>query len=70
MALMSCEDQDSFHADLGFIKETVRARVDPVYAQKTDGHWDIWVDYCSIFKINPYIDGVGDPIPYLQIFAY
>lgn len=46
MALMSRAAQDEFCADLGLVQEAVHTKVDPAYAQKKDGHWDIiWVDY-------------------------
>ena len=70
MALMPHAAQDAFSADLGLVQEAVRAGVNPVYAQKKGGHWDIWVDYCSAVAIDPYFTNIVNPIPYLQVFAH
>ena len=70
MALMSSTDRDAFSVDLGLVQKAVRAGVDPAYTRKKDKHWDIWVEFCSVVKIDPQFKGVEDPIPYLQVFAH
>ena len=62
--------QDAFLSDLGLVQEVVHARVNPVYAWKKDGHWNIWVEYCSADAIDSYSTNVVNPFPYLQVFAH
>ena len=70
MALMSRTDRDEFRSNIGLVEEAVRAGVDPAYARKKNTHWEVWLEYCSTVKIDPHLEGIEDPIPYLQVFGH
>jgi hypothetical protein len=35
-----------------------------------DTVWDIWVTFCIVLHIDPYLQTVNDAIPLLQVFAH
>ena len=70
MANMSPLARNEFLTDLGLVAEAVRAGVNRTYTIKKDGHWKLWLEYCQRINIDPFFDGISDPVPYLQVFTH
>ena len=47
----------------------MRRRVQEAYAVRKDKHWVIWDDFCVSHNFDPFLCGVKDPVPYLQVFG-
>ena len=60
---------DEFLLDLGLIKEAEQAGVALAYIRKQDTHWEIWLNFCNKVQIDPHLNGIVDPVPYLQVFG-
>lgn len=58
-----------FRADLGLVRDAVRAGVVPSRARAADKHWDRWADFCRSIDLDPWLYEVYDPVPILQIFG-
>ena len=61
--------QDEFRVDLGIVSEAVQSGVTQSYTRKKDGHWGLWLDFCTKINIDPHMRGIVDPVPYLQVFS-
>jgi hypothetical protein len=61
---------DNFRNDPGLAQEDVQAGVFPSRACAADAHWDIWVASCADMRMDPTLQIVEDPVPFLQVFAY
>ena len=42
----------------------------PSNAQAATAHWSKWEHYCRTLQLDPTLQNIMDPIPYLQVFAY
>ena len=69
MAQMPTLDANVFLADLGLAQEAVTAGVTPAYAARKDAHWVIWLQFCTRFKLDPFLSNIEDPVPFLTVFA-
>ena len=67
---MSVATRNEFSADFSAVQATMRLAVVPGYASKKDTHWKVWVAYCTKLGFDPYLQGVEDPIPILQVFGH
>ena len=70
MAVMPLGVQNEFCSDLGLVQKTMSTAIHPQYATKKMSYWDIWLQFCAKHKINPFFNGIEDPIPLLQVFAH
>ena len=66
---MSTAKANVFCSDLSTVQKEMQSCVTPEYSRKKDGHWILWIDFCVSQAINPFLTGIQDPIPYLQVFA-
>ena len=49
--------------------QAFRAGTVPARARSKDNTWIRWCDYCEGLGVDPMLDDVVDPIPFLQVFA-
>jgi hypothetical protein len=61
---------NAFHHDLRLAQAEVALGVVPSRATSAAAHWSIWEQFCAHHAINPSLQNIPDPIPYLQVFAY
>ena len=66
---MSTVTANVFCPDLGTVQKEMQSFVTAAYSQKKDGRWILWHDCCLSQSIGPFLTGIQDPIPYLQVFA-
>ena len=65
----SPETAHAFRADLSAVAATSRAAIGAQRAKSQDNTWSIWCDFCAEHHVDPLLQAVTDPIPYLQVFA-
>ena len=70
MAALSPSPPDNFLRNLRLAQADVAHGVVPSNAQASSAHWSKWVAFCDNLNLDPSLQGVPDPIPYLQVFAY
>lgn len=46
------------------------AGVSPGYAKMQNSQWAVWERFCAGIGLDPKLQGVKDPVPFLQIFAH
>ena len=46
------------------------AGVSAGYAQMQRSHWTVWEGFCAGIGLDPKLQNVKDPVPFLQIFAH
>ena len=40
------------------------------YAQSLGTNWNQWTSYCADIGLDPLLQNIADPVPFLQIFAH
>ena len=70
MAIVSSPTDDDFLRDLGLAHADVAGGVVPSNAQAATAHWSKWSAFCTALGVDPTLQNIADPIPYLQVFAY
>ena len=70
MAPLDADTTDTFRNDLRLAQADVQAGVVPSCARAADAQWDIWVAFCEELQMDPTLQIVEDPVPFLQVFAY
>jgi hypothetical protein len=69
LAALPCPTRDLFCSDLSTVQATVRAGVVPTRAAASDRHWENWATFCLEHTFDPYLRGIRDPVPILQVWA-
>jgi hypothetical protein len=59
-----------FRYHFSAVQAEVKAGVVPSRATAADQHWRIWTEYCLRHSLDPTLEGIEDPVPFIQIFAY
>jgi hypothetical protein len=70
MAIMDPFAAHDFSRYLRGTQEDVQAGVVSSRADATSAHWAIWEQFCRRFSLDPTLQGIKDPVPILQAFAY
>ena len=70
MAPISPPARDTFLRDLRAAHQDVATGVVPSRATAAASQWSLWESFCESLHISPSLQDVGDPVPYLQVFAY
>jgi hypothetical protein len=70
LAPLDADTTDTFRNDLRLAQADVQAGVVPSRARAADAQWDIWVAFCEELRMDPTLQIVEDPVPFLQVFAY
>jgi hypothetical protein len=70
LAPLDADTTDTFRNDLRLAQADVQAGVVPSRAHAADAQWDIWVAFCDKLRMDPTLQIVEDPVPFLQVFAY
>jgi hypothetical protein len=60
----------SFRRDFGLAKADVAHGVVSSRAAAALGHWSTWCDFCATLSLDPTLQELEDPIPFLQFFLY
>lgn len=61
--------RDEFRADLVLVHQTCRSAVGSQRARSQDNTWEIWCGFCEELQVDPLLEGVQDPIQFLEVFA-
>jgi hypothetical protein len=64
------ESQHSIRTELDTIKELAATGIAHSRRNSIGTTWDIWETFCAQLHCDPYLAGIDDPIPLLQIFAH
>ena len=56
--------------DLRAVQHATTFGVTAARAGSADTHWAFWADFCTELSINPFLQGVDDPIVYIQVFLH
>ena len=70
MAIMHPTVLSEFRADLSAAQDEMRAGVTYKTSRTAANMWDLWLDFCASFPVDPEFAENEDPIPYLQVFAH
>ena len=70
MAVRPPDISDRLRADHGAVREAMAAGVSAGYAQMQSSHWTVWEGFCAGIGLDPKLQNVSDPIPFLQMFAH
>jgi hypothetical protein len=69
MGSMQVAAAHGFRADLGVVQNAIRARVVSGRARAADKHWVLWETFCHTLKLDGFLTGITDPVPFLQFFG-
>jgi hypothetical protein len=70
MAIMDRAAAHDFSCYLHGAQEEVQAGVVSSRADAASAHWAIWEQFSRRFSVDPTLQGIKDPVPILQAFAY
>ena len=70
MAPLSRATDHAFLRDLRAAQAAVALGVVPSRASAAAAQWHLWEDFCASLSLNPSLQQVPDPVPYLQVFAH
>lgn len=59
-----------FRRHLRAVQAEVKAGVVPSRASAAESHWQLWQRFCLRHSLDYTLEGINDPVPFLQIFAY
>jgi hypothetical protein len=62
--------EDRFIHDLHAADQDVAHGVVPSRAKEAVAHWGKWEAFCDEINVDPTLQDVADPIPFLQVFAW
>jgi len=62
--------RDAFFADLRSAQIAATQGVSMGRAKAGDTHWKVWHAFCTELAIDPTLQGVDDPVAYLQVFLH
>ena len=62
--------RDHIHSDYGAVRETLKHGVSPSYARKANSQWTVWLCFCASIQLDPHLQNITNPIPFLQIYAH
>jgi hypothetical protein len=66
---MPAATQHEFRADLSAVQEAIRAGVTHQRTRAHDLHWERWEQFCLLNGLDPQLEGINDPVPFLQVFG-
>jgi hypothetical protein len=70
LAFIPDTSEDDFIRDLRLANQDVANGVVPSRAKEASAHWSKWEAYCDELGLDPTLQNVEDPIPFLQVFAW
>jgi hypothetical protein len=69
MATLPTNVADAFRNSIGTAQRQIRASVISTRARAADNHWQRWETFCHQHSLDPFLLGLQDPFPTLQVFA-
>lgn len=69
MAACDSAQYDNLCAELSLIKTAATKGISSGRTASTDSSWTIWAEFCLALACDPFLRGIADPVPLLQIFA-
>jgi hypothetical protein len=69
MATLQTNVADAFRDSLGTVQRQIRAGVISTRARAADHHWQRWETFCHQHSLDPFLLGLQDTVPALQVFA-
>jgi hypothetical protein len=70
VAIIPHSPEDDFIRDLRAANQDVSHGVVPSRAKEAVAHWNKWEAFCEELSVDPTLQSVEDPIPFLQVFAW
>jgi len=55
-----------FRCHFSAVQAEVKAGVVPSRATAADQHWRIWTEYCLRHSLDPTLEGIEDPVTFIQ----
>ena len=59
-----------FFRDLSSAQQAVAWGVTASRAASADTHWTVWTDFCAELAVDPFLQGLDDPVPLLQVYMH
>ena len=63
------EAAHKFEHDLGLVQKAISTRVTPKYTKMKDTHWRLWNDYCVLHRLDAFLRGTNDAVPYITVYG-
>ena len=65
---MPTAQANEFESHLGVVEAAISNAVTAAYAARKISHWAFWCTFCDGHHIDPFLQNLSDPVPYLQVF--